>query len=59
MFTLVSLFIFVIVLVLMIYIIMKKAPINTSSCTGECEQGRKCNCELAEDIDDIQQDQRT
>lgn len=43
----------------MIYIIMKKAPINTSSCTGECEQGRKCNCELAEDTDDIQQDQRT
>jgi len=38
---------------------MKKAPINTSACTGECDQGRKCNCELAEDNNDIQQDQRT
>jgi|688.fasta_scaffold276896_2 hypothetical protein len=59
MFSFLSLIIFIGILVLIIYIIFKKSPINTSACTGECDQGRKCNCELAEDNNDIQQDQRT
>lgn len=60
MYSFISITIMIIVLVLMVYVIIKKTDLDyKSSCTGNCNQGRNCDCELAEDTNDIQQDQRT
>lgn len=60
MFYLISIGILLLVVALIVAAVVKQIKShNYSSCTGECLQGRNCNCELAEDQDDIQQDQRT